>query len=208
MIPFTPVFIVVSTTSHVYIEQHIPVTVVPYNATTSTVTIPDVPFYSQFKDITSSSWQKVGCGVTSLAMVIEYYKPETVSVNTLLNQGITLGAYQQKNGWSHQGLISLSKKYGLDGNSHDVSKLSRKAALSQFKGYLDDGPVIVSIHYKFDPKSTVPHLVVINGIKDGIVYYNDPAAKVGEKTITEDKFLNGWKRKFIVVRPAWQISLT
>ena len=62
----------------------------------SSPVIPDVPFYSQFKDITSSSWQKVGCGVTSLAMVIDYYKPDAVSVNTLLKQGITSGSYQKQ----------------------------------------------------------------------------------------------------------------
>jgi ABC-type bacteriocin/lantibiotic exporter with double-glycine peptidase domain len=57
------------------------------------------------------------------------------------------------------------------------------------------------VHYKFDPKSTIPHLVVINGIKDNTLYYNDPAAKTGEKQISVTDFLRGWKQRFIVLRP-------
>lgn len=162
--------------------------------------VPDVPFYSQFADIKAPKWQKVGCGVVSLAMVIDYYNLNTVSVNTLLNQGIADGAYSSA-GWTYKGLISLGKKYGLDGDSYDFATLSQKNAFSKFKSYLDDGPVIVSVHYKFDPKSTIPHLVVINGIKGDVIYYNDPAAKNGSKTISVSDFLKGWKKRFIVIRP-------
>jgi ABC-type bacteriocin/lantibiotic exporter with double-glycine peptidase domain len=165
------------------------------------VSIPVVPFYSQFADIQAPNWQKVGCGVTSLAMVIDYYKPK-VSVETLLKQGIKDGAYDKNAGWTYKGLIQLSKKYGLGGSSYDLGTLSTTAAFTQFKASLKDGPVIASIHYKFDPKSTIPHLVVINGIKDGLVYYNDPAAKTGEKTISTADFLKAWKKRFIVIRPS------
>ncbi len=173
-------------------------------ATTQTIvatsSIPAVPFYSQFKNITSPVWQKVGCGVTSLAMVIDYYKP-AVSVDTLLKQGVAAGAYLQKAGWTYAGLISLGKKYGLTGSSYDLANSSTGAAFSQLKGSLKDGPVIVSVHYKFDPKSTIPHLVVINGIDGDTLYYNDPAAKTGDKTISTAEFLKGWKKRFIVMRP-------
>jgi ABC-type bacteriocin/lantibiotic exporter with double-glycine peptidase domain len=162
--------------------------------------VPDVPFYSQFKDITSPTWQKVGCGVASLAMVIDYYKP-AVSVNTLLKQGVAAGAYLESSGWTYKGLISLGKQYGLDGASYDLAKLSKAGAFAQFKGYLKDGPVVASVHYKFDPKSIVPHLVVINGIRDDSLYYNDPADTVGEKTISTADFLAAWKKRFIVMRP-------
>ncbi|MCX6819673.1 MAG: C39 family peptidase [Candidatus Adlerbacteria bacterium] len=76
----------------------------PIHATT---TVPMVPFYSQFRDIASASWQKVGCGITSLAMILDYYKP-AVSVNTLLKQGIAADAYSAA-GWTYNGLISVSK---------------------------------------------------------------------------------------------------
>lgn len=159
-----------------------------------------VPFYSQFKDITSPTWQKVGCGITSLAMVIDYYKP-AVSVNTLLSEGIKAGAYLQNAGWTYAGLISVGKTHGLRGNSYDLAKMTRTAAFAEFKTYLKDGPVIASVHYKFDPKSTIPHLVVINRIEGDMLYYNDPAAKTGEKKIASADFLKAWKKRFIVLRP-------
>ncbi len=169
-------------------------------------TVPDVPFYSQFTDIQSPKWQKVGCGITDLAMVINYYRPEAVSVSMMLKKGIAAGAYDPNAGWIYKGLIKLSQTYGLDGTYYDLSKLSAEAAFNQFKVYLKDGPVILSVHYKFDPKSTIPHLVVINGIKDGMVYYNDPATTKGTKQISVTNFLKGWKRKVIVIRPLKESS--
>ncbi|MDR3571589.1 MAG: C39 family peptidase [Candidatus Pacebacteria bacterium] len=174
----------------------------------STSSVPDVPFYSQFRDIRSPQWQKVGCGITSLAMVIDYYSPNAVSVNTLLKQGIAAGAYEQNAGWIYAGLIQLSQKYGLDGTYHDLSKLDTQTAFEQFKKYVKAGPVILAVHYKFDPKSTIPHLVVIDAVQDGIVYYNDPAAKTGEKQIAVADFLKGWKRKVIVIRPTQEAQST
>ena len=168
----------------------------------ATTTVPDVPFYSQFKDIASSKWQKVGCGITSLAMIVDYYSSEEISVNTMLAQGISAGAYQQNAGWTYAGLISVAKKYGLNGNSYDLGKSSTNDAFDQLKNALADGPLIASVHYKFDPKSSIPHLVVIDGIDGDTMYYNDPAAKSGEKQISTTDFLKGWKKRFIVVRPA------
>lgn len=135
-------------------------------------------------------------------MVIDYYRPDAVSVDTLLKQGIASGAYLTNAGWTYAGLIDLAKKYGLEGSAHDMGALASTTALARLKGYAEDGPVIASVHYKFDPKSTVPHLVVIDGIADDIVYYNDPAAKTGEKQISVANFMKGWKKRFIVIRPA------
>lgn len=165
------------------------------------VPVPNVPFYSQFHDIEQSQWKKVGCGITSLAMVINYYEPEAVSVNTLLVRGIASGAYNNKYGWVHKDLIQLTEKYGLDGESYDVTALSKTAAYTKFTNYLSEGPVIVSVHYKFDPRSSIPHLVVIDGFDGNFLYYNDPAAAGGTKKISVTDFQKGWKKKFIVVRP-------
>jgi uncharacterized protein YvpB len=176
----------------------------PFTASSTiiaTSTIPDVPSYSQFKDIISARWQKVGCGITSLAMIIDYYSPSAVTVNTLLKQGIAAGAYDYSAGWIYQGLIDLSRQYGLNGNYHDLTTQSSSVALDSLKKIVKDGPAILSVHYKFDPKSTIPHLVVIDGIDAKYVYYNDPAAPRGVKQIAIADFLKGWKKKVIVIRP-------
>ncbi len=168
---------------------------------TTSVNVANVPFYSQFADITSAKWQKVGCGIASIAMVIDYYSTDPVSVDGLLSRGIASGAYDSNAGWSHQGLINLTKKYGLNGSAYDLSGLSSKAALAKLEAQLKDGPVIVSVHYKFEPKNPIPHLVVIDGIRDGVVYYNDPAAKGGKKQISSAAFAKAWKQRYIVIRP-------
>ena len=160
-----------------------------------------VPFYSQFKDIDSASWQKVSCGIASLAMVIDFYKPEATIPNTLLKQGIAAGAYDTNAGWKHSGLVALAKTYGLNGTSYDLTSSDSKSAFTTLKSYLKKGPVIVSVHYKFDPSSTIPHMVVIEGISNDILYYNDPASKAGQQQISVEKFLPAWKQEFIVIAP-------
>ncbi len=172
----------------------------PIIATSSALT--DVPFFSQFQDIASPKWQKVGCGVVSLAMIIDFYKPNAVSANALLKKGVAAGAYDYNAGWIYAGLISLSRQYGLDGAYYNFTALNAEAAYAKLAQHLKSGPVIAAVHYKFDPKSTIPHLVVLNGIKGDLIYYNDPAAKAGNKSISKADFLKAWKKKIISIRPA------
>ncbi|HQT82876.1 MAG TPA: C39 family peptidase [Candidatus Paceibacterota bacterium] len=170
----------------------------------ATTAVPSVPFFSQFADIASPTWQKVGCGITDLTMIIDYYHPDAVSVETMLKKGIAAGAYDYNAGWIYQGLIDLSKLYGLDGAYYDLTALNAEAAYAALAQHVEAGPVIASVHYKFDPKNTIPHLVVINGIKDDIVYYNDPAAREGAKSISKSNFLKAWKKRIIDFRPSTQ----
>lgn len=160
-----------------------------------------VPFYSQFTDITSPTWKKSGCGVTSLAMLIDFYKPGIVNVNTLLKEGINAGAYLESAGWTYAGLIGISKKYGLGGNAYDMKDTNMETAFGELKSALKNGPVMASVHYTFDPQNPIPHLVVVNGVKDGMVYYNDPAEKGGGGFITISKFQKSWKKRYIEFRP-------
>ena len=162
----------------------------------------DVPFYSQFDDITPVKWKKIGCGVTSLAMLIDYYKPGEVTVDALLDEGVASGAYLQNAGWTHQGLVDLAVDHGLRGRTHDLSNKSVDAAFAKLKQSLLDGPVIASVHYTFDPTNPIPHLVVINGVLGDRVYYNDPSEKSGGNSISVDKFLKSWKKRYIEVRDA------
>ena len=163
--------------------------------------IANVPYHSQIQEITSHTWQQQGCGITSLAMIIDFYKPDAVSVNDLLKQGIVSGAFVNDVGWSYNGLIQLSKRYGLDGKSYDFASLTSANAFTELKNKLKDGPVIASVHYKFDPKNPLPHMVVIDGIDHDTIYYSDPSGKKGTGQISSAKFLSAWKKRFIVIRP-------
>jgi ABC-type bacteriocin/lantibiotic exporter with double-glycine peptidase domain len=172
------------------------------------IPVPDVPFYSQFVDITSHEWQKKSCGIASLAMLINYYKPKAIGINDLLIKAISSGAYDPNAGWIHNKLISLSTKYGLDGKTYDFSASSNASALASITTLLKDGPVMASVHYKFDPKSTIPHLVVIDAVRGDVVYYNDPAANMGKKQISSVDFMKGWKKRLIVIRPVKSIQVS
>jgi uncharacterized protein YvpB len=159
-----------------------------------------VPFRSQFTDISAPEWKKVGCGITSLAMLIDFYQPEEVTVDELLKRGIAAGAYSDA-GWSHAGLINLSHKYGLKGESHDLSGSSMDSAFAALKEELKNGPVMASVHYTFTPTNPIPHIVVVSGVSDGKVYYNDPAGKSGGGSISIAKFQGAWKKRYIDIRP-------
>lgn len=160
-----------------------------------------IPFFSQIADIRSTEWKKLACGVTSVAMIVDFYHPNTVSPEQILKEGLASGAYVKSAGWSHQGLASLARRHGLTGTTYDLSKESMPVAFAQFSKLLEDGPIIASVYYTFDPKSPIPHLVVINDIQGDTLYYNDPAAKSGGKEISAAKFMKGWKKRFIVIRP-------
>lgn len=159
----------------------------------------NVPFYSQFADISRPEWRKIGCGIASLGMIIDFYKP-TVSIDTLLDQGIASNAYLRNAGWTHAGLIGIARKYGLDGATHSFPG-SKEAAFEKLKGALAVGPVMASVHYTFEPTNPIPHLVVINGVENGLVYYNDPAEKEGGGSVSIEKFKRAWKNRYIEIRP-------
>lgn len=161
----------------------------------------EVPFYSQFEDISDPEWQKLGCGIADLAMLIELYKPGVVSVDALLQEGIDSGAFINGAGWSHAGLVTLAGKYGLTGQTYDFSGLDKNAAFTELAKILQEGPVIVSVYYKFEFGNPIPHLAVITGISNGKVFYNDPAEASGGYEISIEDFQKAWKKRGIAIRP-------
>ena len=166
----------------------------------SDLPVPTVPFYSQFNDITPASWKKVGCGIASLAMLIEYYNPGSVTVDNLLQEGIAANAYLDSAGWTYAGLIGISEKYGLSGKTYDYGNQSMDKAYTELVAELEEGPVMASVHYTFQKSNPIPHLVIINGIEDGEVYYNDPAEKEGGGSISVAQFQSAWKKRYIEFR--------
>jgi predicted double-glycine peptidase len=165
-----------------------------------------LPFYSQFADIHSEKWKKVGCGIASLAMVIDYNKPHSVSsVDVLLQEGIDKDAYSDA-GWTYSGLIDVAEAYGLTGESYDLGGLSSSAALARLSSAVEKGPVIASVHYTLTPTNPIPHLIVVYSIKDGVVRYNDPANKAGGSSISEEAFAKAWKQRYIEIYPQTRVA--
>lgn len=161
----------------------------------------DVPLYSQISDITSVAWQQKGCGVADVAMIVEFYKPKTTSVQKVLEEGLAGGAYVKNVGWSHAGLAALAVKHGLVGKTIDFSPLGKETAFSQFKDVLKEGPMIASIHRGFDPNSPYGHLIVVTGLDENLVYFNDPGKRDGKRSVSIADFMKGWKKRLIVIRP-------
>lgn len=189
-IPFHSEVNTISPTTPVVTQVEAPITM-PY----------DVPLYSQIADISSVEWKQKGCGVADVAMIVNFYKPKTTTVQKSLEDAIALGAYQKNVGWKHDGLAALAKKYGMDGKVQDFSKLNNLDAFNQFKDVIKEGPAIASIHRNFDPKLSFGHLIVITGFDDNQIFYNDPGKHDGIRKVSITDFMKGWKRKLIVIRP-------
>lgn len=165
-------------------------------------TVFSVPFYSQLTDITSPEWRGIGCGIASLAMLIEFYNPGSLtSVDTLLSEGIATRAYIPNVGWAYAGLIDVSKKYGLSGTTYDFAGQRLDTAFDAFLEALSRGPVMASVHYTFVPTNPIPHLVIMTGIEGDTLYYNDPAESTGGGTVSVSQFKSSWKKRYIEFFP-------
>lgn len=161
----------------------------------------EVPFYSQFTDISDPAWQGVGCGIASIAMLINYYTGQSQDLDTLLADGRAAGAFLEHAGWTHAGLLELARPSGLTGQSISLQDRSEAAALAELKRVLAEGPVMASVYYTFEEFNPIPHLVVITDAVDGYIYYNDPAEPTGNGRLSEADFSRGWKERYILVRP-------
>ena len=163
----------------------------------------NVPAYSQFLDVKNRHWRNKSCGVVALKSVLEYWKNGDIDVDALTKRGKKLKAYLEDIGWKHAGLALLARQHGLRAKNFDWAKFPSHAAWKKLGAELKNGPVIASIYKNLKPK-TSGHLVVITGIKKGLIYYNDPGSKTKrdvEKRASKARFLRGWKKRIIVVLP-------
>jgi hypothetical protein len=134
-------------------------------------------------------------------MLIGYHTGSPMDVDTLLATGIAADAFLPTAGWTHAGLIDLARPYGLTGASQSLAHLSADKALATLRTVVATAPVMASVHYTFEPTNPIPHLVVVTGIDDTSVYYNDPAEPAGEGVITIEKFQRAWKQRYISIQP-------
>jgi hypothetical protein len=129
------------------------------------------------------------------------------SMQELIDTGVKIGAYHPGVGWTHQGLIDLAKQYGFQGERFDRSQADPQEGFDALLAQVAQGPVIASIHKDFDRKND-GHLIVVNGYAkngdDTLISIVDPKSKKLKRnirTVSQTRFINGWKKRFIVIRP-------
>jgi peptidase C39-like protein len=174
----------------------------------------NVPFVSQYADLGHHEWRARGCGIASLKMVMDFWHQRDSanridSLDGLLRAGIQEGAYIEKIGWSHAGLVRLAKRYGYDGCNadwaeHGKTPQSPEKAWELLLRELQRGPVMASVYAGLEPERGGGHIIVITGYADGLVAFNDPEElneQEGRKFLAHDRFLRAFKRRYIMVLP-------
>ena len=125
-------------------------------------------------------------------------------VDFIISDGVKNKAYIENIGWSHQGLIDTAvKHFGLVGERSDFAKENTETAFERMIEELKNGPVMASIYKNLNPQNG-GHLVVVFGTDDNNVLFADPDIdnpNLMERKASIEEFKNGWKKRFIVVKP-------
>jgi hypothetical protein len=172
----------------------------------------DVPFESQYEGITDPAWQWRGCGIVALHMILRYWhardlKRSLPTVEDLRVTGIRTGAYRERIGWTHRGLVELAQQFGYDGFNADHASngptpKTPDASWRLLSDELQHWPVLASVYHYLDPAHGGGHIIVVTGFHDGLVAFNDPEemnAREGQKAVALSSFLHGFKNRFIVI---------
>lgn len=173
----------------------------------------NVPFVSQYEGITDPAWRWRGCGIVALHMVMRFWHSRNPlraapSVEALLGRGIEIGAYREGIGWTHRGLVDVARQFGYDGFNADhapnsPTPKSAEEVWQLISDALREGPVLASVYHYLDPTHGGGHIIVITGVEDDLVSFNDPEEvneNEGKKFIARSRFLQGFKNRFIVIR--------
>lgn len=173
----------------------------------------DIPYLSQFDNLSDVEWQGKACGITCLAMVLAFYEGDPRPLKSLIELGEDVGAVNNKGDWYDSGLCSVANRLGYtafrrrwalskpdlevfkaegrtDADNDAYNEVALKEGLHTLENTLRLGtPVIVSVNKNFNEEKK-GHLVVLTGYeKDGELlagfYYNDPNAR---GTIRKDEY--------------------
>jgi hypothetical protein len=166
-----------------------------------------VPFYSQYLDIKDPHWMIRGCGIICLKMAFDYYGLKTPDNDTLIKEGVAMGAHGPS-GWYHNGLVAIGEKYGL--KAHREEDMNPE---------IDVGKIAESIHNNTLVIASVPHvilgrkkfhMILVVGFKLGIddtlagFYYHDPASDNRESGKAQysdlETFKKEWRRMAIFLQ--------
>lgn len=166
----------------------------------------EVPYYSQFVDITDSFWMLRACGACALTMTVEAHGVRVPDILTLCNEAKDKGGYDMENGWLHDYLVTKAQELGLEAY--------RKEGITDVVEIIDylkkSNPVIVSVEKRVLEQKRF-HMIVLVGYeeKDGTVtdfYYHESESTDKEKgkyrVCTAETFLEYFRGKAIFIKKA------
>lgn len=158
--------------------------------------------FSQHLDLSHDEHKLRGCGIASLGMLLG---DKISNLDELYKLGLEQGAYLPGVGWRHAGLANLAKHFGFNNSYNlDLAQEDLEVALSKLKIELAQGPILVSVFSNYEPGHKDGHIIVLLSLNETQAEVLDPAAKDHtdiHQFIPTEKFINGWKKRLIVVRP-------
>jgi len=157
-----------------------------------------VPYYSQYVDITDSFWMLRACGATCLKMIGEFHGKIVPDIVTLCNEAKDRNGYHMANGWVHDYLVTKAKEFGLH-----AERKEKLITLDEIIASLDRGnPVMVSVEKRV-LEQTRFHIVVVVGYEGNSIFYHEPESTDKEKgkyrTCTQEEFKNYWRGMAIFI---------
>ena len=143
-----------------------------------------------------------------LKTLFDYWGGRKDSLSALIRDGVRRDAYSaRRGGWIHAGLVELARSRGFSARAADYASLSFERAFSALRRDLKKGPLIVSVRKDFRPAAG-GHLIVLFAVRGNRIFYNEPASRTRRgirRSAGQKTFAQGWKQRYIVVRPAKRI---
>ncbi|TAL49218.1 hypothetical protein EPN83_01620 [Patescibacteria group bacterium] len=179
----------------------------------------DVPYYSQFKDVTDPEWRLKACTIANLKMALEYaLGAPAPSIDELIKEGLLIRGYGP-HGWIHDAIVNLAHNHGVPAYREEFRSVAVDTARSEFsRSKYEDSLLSYSLE-KFRKKLSAGALVIAstprnwapdgnfhttllvgykekNGALSGF-YYHDPDAPNEPKKdqfVDVETFKEYWRR--------------
>lgn len=140
-------------------------------------------------------WSDKICGISCLQMAIEALKNKKISIQILLEEALSMNAYDEEKGWLHDKLIKLGGKYGLIGSRKNIGQ-----NISEIYAFLAEGNLtIASVSPEYLNKNDnrkSGHLVLIYKK----FFIKDPYIPNREIEMSESDFLSKFSGNIIIFR--------
>jgi hypothetical protein len=180
----------------------------------------EVPFYSQYDDVTRDEWKSRACTIVCMKMALEFVAGQSApSADQLLDEGMYIGAYT-KDGWSHHGVALIAHNYGVPAYLEEFKSVkidleNKKSLPGDFEDSIRDYGILkitqelkkgnlvtVSVLRDLSAGGTF-HTVLLVGVEEGQngeilgFYFHDPDTSKERRIgafITLSDFLPIWRK--------------